>query len=77
MLTRKMVREIEQATNVWMDKNPRQKGETARQYAQRAWDSTRDNVALPRRRVGVFDWSIFTAMIIRFIEMLIDRRRSK
>jgi len=65
------VREIESSVQDWMDKNPPMPRERKRQYARRAWDAVNPKLS---RKAG-FDWTIFLPIILRIIEMIIERRK--
>ena len=68
------VREIEASVQEWMEDNPRRPRERQRQYARRAWDAVRPELSTGRK--AGFDWMIFLPIILRIIEMIIERRKS-
>ena len=68
------VRELEASVQEWMDDNPPKPRERKRQYARRAWDAVRPELSAGRK--AGFDWMIFLPIILRIIEMIIERRKS-
>jgi hypothetical protein len=65
------VKELEAAVQEWMNGNPPKPRERKRQYARRAWDAVQPRLS---RKAG-FDWTIFIPIILRIIEMIIERRK--